>query len=302
MNNSPTNHLILDTDIGSDVDDAMALLQLVGAGWSTNMSITTVYGDTALRAQIAARYCELIGVTIPIYKGESNPLSGREVWVSGLEGSLHSDLGSQIVEDQTASEHILQMSRMSNINLQIVAIGPLTNLAKACLKDPSLPERVSHVFMMGGDFSKQKAEHNFLSDSRAAEIVLEAGFRVTLSGLESTKRVSIPNEEMNPIRELGPAGSLLFQEIVQWSEFWDAKANIPHDPIAVLTLTNPELFQFSELGQISVSTDAASEGVSIFTSKPHGKHRLVQDFSEQIISEQIIFDIGRSVHHAGIKN
>jgi purine nucleosidase len=56
MTNSKQRHLLLDTDIGSDVDDAMTLVQLIGQGMSNQMSITTVYGDTGLRARIAARY------------------------------------------------------------------------------------------------------------------------------------------------------------------------------------------------------------------------------------------------------
>ncbi|MEV5962175.1 nucleoside hydrolase [Kribbella sp. NPDC051952] len=81
------NRIILDTDIGSDVDDAMALAQLMGTPGFDLVEVHTVYGDTRLRAQIARRYAALAGLEVDVVAGTAKPLSGREVWWAGHEGT-----------------------------------------------------------------------------------------------------------------------------------------------------------------------------------------------------------------------
>ena len=69
--------IVLDTDIGTDVDDAMALALLLGRADVEILGITTVYGDTKLRSQIAARYARLMGAKLKIHAGSEQTLSGR---------------------------------------------------------------------------------------------------------------------------------------------------------------------------------------------------------------------------------
>lgn len=66
--------VVLDTDIGSDVDDAMALALLLGTPELDLLGVTTVYGDTLLRARIARRYASLAGRDVPVHAGESAPV------------------------------------------------------------------------------------------------------------------------------------------------------------------------------------------------------------------------------------
>lgn len=78
-----THRLVLDTDIGSAVDDALALSVLLGSSGVELVGCTTVYGDTTLRARIASRLIRLAGRDprqIPCIPGASQPLSGRKVW------------------------------------------------------------------------------------------------------------------------------------------------------------------------------------------------------------------------------
>ena len=75
--------VILDTDIGTDVDDALALAVLLGSQEVDLVGITTVYGDVRLRSQIAMHLCSMVNREIPTYMGEGKTISGREVWMSG---------------------------------------------------------------------------------------------------------------------------------------------------------------------------------------------------------------------------
>ena len=289
-------HLLLDTDIGTDVDDAMTLIQLIGAGLAPQMSITTAYGDTDLRAKIAKRYCDLAGVQIPIYKGEQETLSGKEIWVSGLEGSLHSGLAFETYASGAAIDHILDSSLDSSRDLCILAIAPLTNIAKAVLKDPSLPKRVSHLYLMGGRFEEGQAEHNILSDVTAADIVFSAGFNITAVGIEATKRVQMPAQLIERIAAAGAAGLALSKDIYQWWEFWAETWNVPHDPIAALTFLKPEMFTLSESGDISIVTAGDELGKSVFRPEMTGTHRIVKEFDEQEVAEEIVKAIELSEH------
>ena len=280
-------HIILDTDIGTDVDDAMTLVQLIGCNKSSAMSITTVYGDTKLRAQIASRYAQLAGVELKIYAGESQTMSGKDIWLSGLEGSLHVDLDKELVELTPAVEHLLASADDKSQELVILAIGPLTNIAKACLVDSKFASKVKHLYVMGGRFTEGDAEHNFVSDAVAADIVFSAGFNATIVGLEATHRIKMPSDLIERIKQSGTAGLALSNDIYQWWEFWKETWNVPHDPIAALTFLDPTLFEFSEIGKVSVSSEGADVGKSVFIPGS-GNHRIVLDFDPDVVAESIV--------------
>ena len=96
--------VILDTDIGTDVDDALALAVLLGSNEVDLLGITTVYGDTKLRSKIAMHICELVNRDVQTFVGESQPISGREVWMSGSEGKNYKNLESFKPESKSAIE------------------------------------------------------------------------------------------------------------------------------------------------------------------------------------------------------
>jgi purine nucleosidase len=294
MTTSPKTHLLLDTDIGSDVDDAMTLVQLIGNGLANQMSITTVYGDTSLRARIAARYCKLANVKIPIFAGVGNPISGKSVWLSGLEGSLHEALENETYEDKSALEHILEVSKDPNLRVSILAIGPLTNIATALREDPDLASRIEHLYIMGGRFDEGSAEHNFMSDAVAADIVFFSSFNITVVGLEATTRIKMPERLIERIAAAGSSGSALSKDIFQWWEFWGETWNVPHDPIAALTFLRGSLFEYSKPGTIKVFPIGPDEGHSQFNEDPKGVHRIVLNFSPETVAEEIVRGIEKS--------
>lgn len=294
MTSSPETHLVLDTDIGSDVDDAMTLVQLIGNGLANQMSITTVYGDTDLRARIAARYCKLAKVEIPIFAGVTTPMSGRSVWLSGLEGSLHDHLETEIYQERSAVEHILEVSKDPKLRVSILAVGPLTNIANALQEDPSLPSRIDHLYIMGGRFEEGSPEHNFLSDAVAAEIVFGSDLQITVVGLEATTRIKMPEGLIDRIAAAGSAGLALSRDIFQWWEFWGETWNVPHDPIAALTFLRGSLFEYSKPGHITVFPNGPDEGQSQFKEDSTGLHRIVLNFSPEVVAEEIVRGIEQS--------
>ena len=100
--------IILDTDIGSDVDDALALATVLGSESVNLLGITTVYGDTKLRARIAHHLCHIANKSIPVFAGVETPLSGRKVWSTGSEGTSFSNLNQSVLVDKTAVEFLVE--------------------------------------------------------------------------------------------------------------------------------------------------------------------------------------------------
>ncbi|MRX44800.1 nucleoside hydrolase [Agromyces kandeliae] len=260
------HRVILDTDIGTDVDDAMALSQLFGLAEVDLVGITTVYGDTLLRARLARRLARLAGREVPVHAGRRDPLSGREVWWAGHEGALYEDLERESIEPTDAVAFLVERVVANPGEIDVVAIGPLTNVAEAIAADPRFAGAVRHLWVMGGAFTTDEPEHNFRSDTHAAEVVFASGIPMTVTGLEATRQVEIRRDELARIGAAGELGAMLVAEIEQWWRFWNEEWNVPHDPVTVLTMVEPGLFEFSPTGRIEVELNGDDAGRSRFVT------------------------------------
>ncbi|WP_405060570.1 nucleoside hydrolase [Kribbella sp. NBC_01505] len=279
-----TRQLILDTDIGSDVDDAMALALILGTPSLELVATHTVYGDTRLRARLARRYGALAGRDLTVVAGTAEPLSGREVWWPGHEGTLHDDLESETFAPGSAPEDLVARLQANPGELDVVAIGPLTNLAAALELEPQVAQWIRHLWVMGGHFGADaKPEHNFKSDHVAARTVLTAGIPTTITAIEITQQVTIGADLLQRIRAAGALGAALGADIEQWWAYWKETWNVPHDPIAVLTLSRPDLFTLSPRGRITIADD----GLSTFAPDPTGTVRIVTELDTAAAAEEI---------------
>src|SRR5687768_16181649 len=130
---------ILDTDIGTDVDDILALVLLARAAELRLIGVTTVYGDTLLRARMTRLVLDQLDSThVPIGVGASETLTGRPVWWAGHEGQGLPELeGVRINEDDTAAAMLRRAAAEHRGRLELFAIGPLTNVAEAISGDDS---------------------------------------------------------------------------------------------------------------------------------------------------------------------
>ncbi|MEQ7010465.1 nucleoside hydrolase [Actinopolymorpha sp. B17G11] len=268
------HRVILDTDIGSDVDDALALAMLFGATDIELLGVTTVYGDVDLRARIARRLARLAGHDgLAVASGAERPLSGAEAWWAGFEGQLYSDLGGEVfMEDVTAAEFLAQTAADIPGELDVVAVGPLTNLAAAIRTDPAFVSNVRRVYVMGGRFDvREQAEHNFKCDAEAAAEVFASGIPVTVVGLEITTRARIGPDELAPIAAAGALGRQIEAEVHQWWQYTEHQWNHPHDPIAVLAMLRPDLLGLTGPVRVRVEPEGDLAGVSVAEPVPVGE-------------------------------
>ncbi|MFD6095797.1 nucleoside hydrolase [Nocardiopsis flavescens] len=285
-----TRAVILDTDIGTDVDDAMALSLILGLPGLDLLGVTTVYGDTGLRARLARRYAALAGRDLPVRAGAGATLSGREVWWAGHEGTLHPGLEEESYEAEPAVEWMTRTVAARPGEVDVLAVGPLTNIALALEADPSFAENVRTLWVMGGAFGDvERTEHNFRSDATAAARVFASGLRTVVVGLEVTRRVKVGDAELDRLRAAGPLGEALAADIDQWWKFWDEQWNVPHDPVAVLTLARPDLFTLSGPGTVRIAPDGEFAGESTFEAGgPQGRTHLVRGLEADAVVEEMV--------------
>ena len=261
--------VLLDTDIGSDVDDAIALLLLLGMADELGpLAVTTVSGDAALRAQVASRLLAAAGrEEVEVCAGASVPVAGGSFVAFGHESQCVFDGPDACLLEESAPERIVRAAREWE-GLELVAIGPMTNLALALALDPQLPRRVAGLTLMGGhvrevrigDFACSPGiDYNLCSDPAAAVRVLGAGFETTLVTADVTLETWLREAEVLEIEATGPLGARLAEQIRLWSpvqrrlfegmggRLADDNAAFLHDPLTLLALVEPEWIRFERL-------------------------------------------------------
>ena len=263
--------VILDTDIGTDVDDALALAVLLGSKEIDLIGITTVYGDVRLRSGIAMHICSLVNRDIPTFMGEGTTISGREVWMSGLEGKNFENLDSFTPQATSAVDFLIDAVNAQPKSIDVIAIGPLTNIARAIQASHDFEKNVKRVWVMGGDFTQSKVEHNFKCDVDAARIVLESKIQISILDLPNSQKTIIRMEEIKQISKAPHVGQLLYSEIMSWIQPRNQDWTIPHDPIAALALIASEFFETSPIGQVTIDP----KGLSFWNQSPTGNVTLL---------------------------
>jgi purine nucleosidase len=277
----------LDTDIGSDVDDLLALAMILGSPELDLRAVTTVYGDTLLRARMVRRAYGLARRPAPpVAAGARETRSGRPVWWAGHEGALMPDLASEPVDEALDATAMLRACTV------VAAIGPLTNVAEAL--DGS--HRVEQLVIMGGDIISGRPEHNILCDVAAAQVVFASEVPAVVTGIDQTERVVLGEDEIAAIEASGALGGLLAAEIRQFRK-WLGKPNSPHDPIAILAAVRPELFTFAR-GYVRVN----AEGATSLERHDDGPHRMVVDLDTAAVAQEVRSRICRAQADPNVKS
>lgn len=247
-------HLVLiDTDIGDDIDDALALALALRSPEIELLGVTTVFGDTWVRARLAAHVLSVFGRDdIPVAKGLGMPLQRRHA-ASGVPQAAVLDASAAFpsILASSGSDFIIQTALAHPGRLTLVCIGPLTNVATALIKEPHLFMAIRSIVMMGGTSGMPFPEWNVRSDALAAQIVLASGVPVTMVGWNVTTGCQLRESDIEGLRrENSPQAQLLSNLIEVWQKHRKrGHPRLPflHDPLTVVALCAPELLQFEEM-------------------------------------------------------
>ena len=242
--------IVLDTDMASDVDDALCLALALGSPELEILGITNVGRESGLRARVTRRLLELAGRTdIPVYAGCRVPLlAGSGFNWFGHEGEGILEPGSEPpLESAHAVDALLEISKQRP-GLGVVAVGPLTNLAVALAKDPDLAARIGRLTLMGGHLREVAyrgrvfppgVDYNLCSDPHASLLVLRSGIPTMLVSADVTLRTWL--READAVR-IERAGTELQRALARALRIWtpvqqrlfEPKAAQPEDNVAFL--------------------------------------------------------------------
>ncbi len=269
--------VLLDTDIGSDIDDAVALAYLLRQPRCELLGITTVTGNAQGRAQLAAALCKVAGARVPIYPGAEKPLIVESMQTQAPQTQRLTDRQPEFVDNE-AINFLRDTIRAHPHEVTLLAVGPLSNIATLFSQDPEIPNLLAELVIMGGKYSDYPTpwgptEWNIIVDPHAAQQVLASSVpQITATGLDITWQVSMGPEEVAKRFRQDP----LLEVVLDWSSVWFAERDLLHfhDPLTAATLFNPGLCRFQS-GDVHV--DLKSEptpGVTSFVRNPASTTRV----------------------------
>ena len=245
--------ILLDCDPGHD--DVIAIV--VAAHLTELLAITTVAGNAPLErtAYNACVFRDVLALDANVHAGAARPLVAEPKFAgfvhgeSGLDGA---DLPTPLrgVDSTDAVAVIVETAR-ANPGLALVPTGPLTNIALALRSAPDLADHVTRISLMGGGgFGNRTpaAEFNIWADPEAAAIVFESGIPITMAGLDVTHQFLVDEPRIAEVEALDTPFTTMIADLFRFfvgnyiSRHDHIRGAALHDPLAVLALTHPELF------------------------------------------------------------
>ena len=268
-----TQKILLDTDIGSDIDDAVCLAYLLANPECELLGITTVSGEGQYRAQLASALCENAGQEIPIYIGAEIPLVvEQQQFHAPQQSALLSWKHREVFPSAEAIFFMQDIIHKNPGEIVLLTIGPLTNVALLFRVDPSIPSLLKGLVMMCGVFEAGGKEWNALLDPHAASIVYQAEISHHRSiGLDVTRKVTMPAEKVRIQFQ-----SSILQPVLDFAEVWfEDKDEITfHDPLAAATIFQNGICQFKR-GKVSVEIFEPEElGKTLWEPGVDGPHEI----------------------------
>lgn len=272
--------VIFDTDIGTDIDDAYALAQILHSPELKLLGVTTVSGDAVARARLAAKLLAVAGrPEIPVYTGLAYgpQYMAQTEWAKGFASpALHESGGVEFLRSQI-NAHPGEIT--------IIAVGELTNIAALMLVEPALIPKIKAIALMGGAIrrgyapgSTPEPEWNIKSNIGAAQQVFTSGVPLLVAPLDSTAELKLtPESRVRLFAHGSPLNDALAALDFIWrhTNTWKGEHPILYDNLAVALVATPDLVPLTPLhvvveadGLTRVSADRPPNAQVALTAEP----------------------------------
>jgi pyrimidine-specific ribonucleoside hydrolase len=292
--------ILIDTDAGTD--DLMAIAFLASHSGIRIDAITVVNGlaHPDAGAKNIASLLELAGrKSIPVFAGRDAPLQGKAEFPAEWR-KISDDLpgvtlpkASQPPEGKRAADYLIERLKDSANPVRILALGPLTNLAEALKREPSLAGAIEELVIMGGALhvpgnlgdggafktNNTTAEWNIFVDPLAARIVFRSGVPIRLIPLDATNKVLIDAGFLGKFQSSArsPLARLVAQVLETDRAFIEAGFFYAWDPLAAVALLHPAVVKTTRL-HLDILQDAPEEGRTVQTpGRPNSRVALDAD-------------------------
>ena len=276
----PSLKVILDTDIGSDIDDALALAYLIKEPRCKLMGITTVTGEADRRAEMCSTILQHAGRDdIPVHVGCDKALlidlpQKHAQQAAAIGSRPHRKFGL----NNTAIEFLRSTIRANPGEITLFAIGPMTNIGLLFATDPEIPALLKDLVLMCGKFYEAGGEWNAYNDPHATAITYGNGRqarppRHVSYGLDVTMKCTLSAADCRARFD----GIPVLAPVRDFAEVWFERAPHVtfHDPLAAACIFHPEICQY-ETGEVKISLADPTLGWTVFHKKEGGPHTVAK--------------------------
>ena len=304
--------IIFDTDPGSD--DALALMLALNSPELDVRAITVVPGnvtasqglENALRMVSLANRCD-----VPVAAGAQHPLFQKlitaEFW-HGKNGLANVELPSSKckVDSHFGPDLIIKLVHAAPHEITLVPVGPLTNIALAVEKDPSIVPLVKEVILMGGSITggnvNAAAEANIYNDPEAAQIVFQAGWPVTMVGLDVGDKTLFSQKYLDQLGQThGPVNDFIYavaKYLINLAAQFGSPGTPMYDPLAVgvaidaTLVTAPEMHVDVETrGEFTRGETVANRRGYVERNVLHGDHYVIEGADKVTLNTKVCVDV-----------
>ena len=261
--------ILIDTDIGDNMDDAFALFAAMNLNFEI-VGITTVFRDTVNRAAMAKKLLKAYGrgyESVPVYAGFQGSDAGQN---TAYQCSFDDDLdlvayASDNSTPEEAVEFIIDCCNRYGKELTVIAIGPFCNIAKVIEKDPQALNRAGKVVIMGGAYFKQYADWNVMCDVPAAALMFRTLTNLECIGADVTHRLADTGYLEKALTNTKTTNDALRYIISLYKVWRSAYPDIPlvlHDALVVYYLYDPATCTMQNI-RTMVIPDGAAKGLTL---------------------------------------
>ncbi|MGI5868892.1 MAG: nucleoside hydrolase [Kiritimatiellia bacterium] len=274
--------VLFDTDIGSDIDDALALAYLLKEPRCELLGVTTVTTFPERRAEMCSVLCRHAGrPDIPIHVGASQALMTDYLQKTADQAAAVSGWDhAAFAKDNTAVEFLHRTILAHPGEVTLLAVGPLTNVALLFMTHPEAAARLKRLVLMSGRFGHGGgAEWNVRNDAHAAAVVYGNFFQSRpplhfSCGLDVTTQCMLTRDEAR--RKFGDHAVLA--PVRDFAEVWFERAShvVFHDPLAAVCVFDPDVCTWRD-ARVVVSTTPPTNGVTVpFYNEPDLPHKIAE--------------------------
>jgi len=281
----------IDTDPG--IDDALALMLALRSPELRVELITTVAGNVPVHVATANTRCVLSLLAPPAWpavaQGAGRPLRrplhtattfhgddglGGVTTLRHADGSLAYPVPEQPAAQRQAVQRLLQLVQRYGRDLTVIALGPLTNVARAIQLSPATMQQLGRLVIMGGAIGvpgnvSPVAEFNIFVDPHAADVVFRAGLPITLVPLDVTRQVRLTRDFLQHASQ-GSATRLVpaIHDLTQHPLQSQAEGMALHDPLAIAVAIDPSLITLTSLPVCVETRGPHTLGMTVADQRP----------------------------------
>lgn len=254
--------IIIDTDIGDDIDDAFAIALMLESKRAECLGITVCFGEVDKKARLAKKLLTLWNrADIPVYAGLSYG-ERRDIvpgppcqWGEELKDDCYKSINNVEIDcGQGAVDFLIGTAEKSNYDITLLAIGPLMNVAAAIKKAPETMKRLKRIVLMSGCFYRHIKEWNTLCDPDGADIVYRSGVPIAAVSLDTTETTWLSEKDCSEIARKEGDKQKYLHTLVERHRAYHGTRPCLHDPLAFWYCVQPDILETERLS-VKVDTE-----------------------------------------------